>query len=142
MKEIPGTKLLISLLHSKANANIEVFNLAKKGRTEKIYSFDEVVGCKFALQIIQTDIFTFNLLIFDIENNDFPLTIVTGFGDLTYNTKRNLLGAISLSGKIAHHLFSVDTDCVNTKESVKLLRKSKWHSQYTNERCKFDISLI
>ena len=49
MKEIPGTKLLISLHHSRdSGANIEVFNLVKKGRPEKIYSFDEVVGRKFA----------------------------------------------------------------------------------------------
>ena len=48
VKEIPGSKLLISLHHfSKKCANIEVFNLTKKGKSEKIYSFDEVIGCKF-----------------------------------------------------------------------------------------------
>ena len=55
----------------------------------------------------------------------FFITLDTGFGDLTYNIKRNLLGAISLSGKIAYHLFTVDTNCRNIKESVKLIRKSK-----------------
>ena len=64
-----------------------------------------------------------------------------GYGDLAYNAKRNLLGAISVSEKIAYHLFTVDTNSVNIKESVKLIRKSKWHSQYGNAECKFDILL-
>ena len=65
-----------------------------------------------------------------------------GYGDLTYNTKRNLLGAISLNKKIAYHLFTVDTNSANIKESVKLIRKSKWHSQYHNDSGKFDTLLI
>ena len=62
-----------------------------------------------------------------------------GWGDLTYNTKRNLLGAISLGGKIAYHIFAVDANYLNIKESVKLIRKSRWHSQYDNGSSKFDI---
>ena len=72
----------------------------------------------------------------------FYIVIVTGYGDLTYNTRRNLLGAISVGGKITYHLFSVNTNCVNVKESIKLMRKSKWHSQYSNEESKFNILLI
>ena len=42
---------------------LKVFNLTKKGRVEKIYSFEEVCGCKFTtIQIIQTDIFITNLI--------------------------------------------------------------------------------
>ena len=51
------------------------------------------------------------------------------------------MGAISVNEKIAYHLFSVDTNCSNIKESVNLIRKSKWHSQYTNMESKFDILL-
>ena len=133
MKEISGTKLLISLHHYYVrSANIEVFNLTKKGRAEKIYSFEEVCGCKFTtIQIIQTDIFITNLFNIDIKNRTF-ISIVVGHGDFTYNTKRNLLGAISLSGKIAYHIFTVDANCPKIKESVRLTRKSKWHSQYDN----------
>ena len=48
VKEISSTKLLISLHQSaRKNANIEVFDLANKERVEKIYTFDEVDGCKF-----------------------------------------------------------------------------------------------
>ena len=65
-----------------------------------------------------------------------------GNGDLTYNSKRNCLAAISLRGKIAHHLFSIDTDCSNIKDSVRLIRKSKWHSQHGNEQCKLNFLLI
>ena len=70
------------------------------------------------------------------------MTIDTGQGDITYNTKRNLLGAISLNKKIAYHLFTVDAICLNLKECVKLTRKSKWHSQYSNKEGKFIILLI
>ena len=142
MKEISGTKLLISLHHSyNKSANIEVFNLTKKGRVEKIYSFEEVCGCKFTtIQIIQTDIFITNLFNIDIKNRTF-ISIDVGYGDFTYNTKRNLLGAISLGGKIAYHLFSVDPNPVNPKESIKLIRKSKWHLQYSDKRSKFNILL-
>ena len=56
--------------------------------------------------------------------------------------KKHLLGAISLSEKIAYHLFTVDTNSVNIKESVKLIRKSKWQSQYGRQKCKFDILQI
>ena len=47
------------------------------------------------------------------------------------------MGAICLNRNIAYHLFSVDTYCPNDRESVKLTRKSKWHSQYGNEESKF-----
>ena len=48
VKEISGTKLLISLHHNcSKSANIEVFNLVNKGRSKKIYSLSEIIGCKF-----------------------------------------------------------------------------------------------
>ena len=65
-----------------------------------------------------------------------------GEGDLTYNPKRNLLGAISLSRKLAYHLFTVDTDYISIKEPIQLVRKSKWHLQHSNEGGKFDSLLI
>ena len=108
LKEIPGSKLLISLQHSLSKcANIEVFNVANKDRPEKIYSFEEVIGCKLA---------TLN------HSSKYFLTAIdTGFGDLTYNTKRDYFGAISVGGKISYHLFSVNTNALNTKEAIKLI---------------------
>ena len=48
LKEISGSKLLVSLHHSLYKcANIEVFNLTNKGSPEKIYQFDEVIGGRF-----------------------------------------------------------------------------------------------
>ena len=74
VKEIPGTKLLISLHHSVSKcANIEVFNLGNKGRPRKIYSFDEVIGCMFASSIIIKDFFIPNLLKIDTKNNNILL---------------------------------------------------------------------
>ena len=69
MKEISGTKLLISLHHSSEKcAALEVFDLAKKGRPEKIYSFDEVIGCNSSLQIIRLSFFFTNSF-FNINTN-------------------------------------------------------------------------
>ena len=62
--------------------------------------------------------------------------LVTGTGDLTFNAKQNLLGAICLSNEIAYHLFSLDTNCSDTKNMVKLIRKSKWHPQYGSQYSK------
>lgn len=57
--------------------------------------------------------------------------IVTGVGDVTYNSRRGLLGAISLNGKIAYHLYNIEfISAQKSGYSGKLLRKSKWHSQY------------
>ena len=49
---------------------------------------------------------------------------------MTYNPRRKILGAISLKGKVAYHLFSVDTETSKTKDIIKLCRKSKWHAEY------------
>ena len=59
------------------------------------------------------------------------------YGDLTYNVKRGLLGAISQSDEIAYHLFQIDTDYSNAKDIVKLSRRSKWHPQYSTNPGRF-----
>ena len=45
-----------------------------------------------------------------------------GNGDVTFNSRRNLLGVISITNKVAYHLFNIDGD------GTKLCRKSKWLS--------------
>lgn len=45
VKEISNTKLLVSLNHYYANfASMEIFDVSKRDRPEKIYSFEEVSG--------------------------------------------------------------------------------------------------
>ena len=61
----------------------------------------------------------------------FSLLLVAGFGDVTYNPRRNFLGAICVGGKIAYHLYKFDTS--KPDGIVKLIRKSSWHSQYNSE---------
>lgn len=62
--------------------------------------------------------------------------LVTGTGDVTYNSRRGILGAISVGGKISYHLYSLATS--KAGDIVKLIRKSRWHSQYhAKERNKF-----
>ena len=55
----------------------------------------------------------------------------TGEGDVAYNPRRNFLGAMCVGGKIAYHLYNFDTS--KSDGIVKLIRKSRWHSQYSNE---------
>lgn len=46
VREIPNTKLLVSLSHSFfTSANMEIFDISKK-TPRKIYSFEEVFGSK------------------------------------------------------------------------------------------------
>ena len=54
--------------------------------------------------------------------------IGSGIGDMTYNTRKNILGAISVNGKTAYHLFKVEHDGSDSRNNVKLLRKTKLHS--------------
>ena len=45
MKEIPNTKLLVSLHHNyERSANMAVFDISKKDQIKEIYSLGEVSG--------------------------------------------------------------------------------------------------
>lgn len=44
------------------------------------------------------------------------------------------MGAMSLGGKIAYHLFDIKYDSRKSNSSVELLRKSRWPSQYNNDQ--------
>lgn len=67
-------------------------------------------------------------------SNDFSsICLVTGFGDVTYNSRRGFLGAIPLEGKIAYHLYHIGYSGKKSGYGVKLLRKSKWCSQFSIE---------
>jgi hypothetical protein len=59
---------------------------------------------------------------------------VVGFGDVTYNSRRSILGAIPVAGRIAYYLFNVDANASNAGGIVKLSRKSKWHLQYGTQK--------
>jgi hypothetical protein len=49
VKEIPNTKLLVSLHYGyyQNSANMEIFDISKKGKANKIYSLGEVSGSEF-----------------------------------------------------------------------------------------------
>ncbi len=61
----------------------------------------------------------------------FPIEV--GWGDVTYNYRRSILGAIPVGGRTAYHLFTIDTSTSNAGDIVKLNRKSKWHSQHSTD---------
>ena len=60
------------------------------------------------------------------------IIVVTGHGDVTYNLRRSILGAISVGGKISYHLYNFSTSKASNN-IMKLIRKSKWHSQYSTK---------
>ena len=61
----------------------------------------------------------------------FSRLLVTGRGDVTYNPRRNILGAMCVGGKVAYQLYNFDTS--NSDDIVKFNRNSKWHSQYSTK---------
>ena len=99
---------------------MSVFDISKNDQIKEIYSVGEVLG-----SII---IFYLHLL------NNCIFSLDTGFGDIAYNSRRGILGAVPLKKEISYHLFNVGSNTAKTKDIVKLIRKSKWHSQYSNHQ--------
>ena len=97
-----------------------VFDISKKDQIKEIYSLEEVSGSRI--------IFFLYLL------NNYIFSLGTGYGDITYNSRRGIFGAVPLYGKISYHLFNVDSNASKSKDIVKLIRKSKWHSQQSNHK--------
>ena len=62
--------------------------------------------------------------------------------DVTYNSRRGILGAIPVSKETAYHLFNIDANAPKAGDIVKLYRKSKWHSQHSNATCNWLIECI
>ena len=121
VKEIPNTNLLVSLNHIKHySANMSVYDISKADQIKEVYSLGEVSGKCIII------FFTFVCWII--------FSLATGDGDITYNSRRGILGAIPLEKEISYHLFNVDSKVSKTKNIVKLTRKSKWHSQYGNHQ--------
>ena len=128
LKEIPNTKLLVSLHQNYyASANMVVFDISKKDQIKETYSLGEVSGGRII-------IFLLYLL------NNYLFSLGTGYGDITYNSRRGILGAVPLYGKISYHLFNVGSHVSKTNDIVKLIRKSKWHSQYGKHQSYIDTS--
>ena len=67
LKEISNTKLLVSIHSDWANAaNMEIFDISKKGQANKIYPFEEVSGGKIDLKLLL--IFITLIIIFPLGN--------------------------------------------------------------------------
>ena len=51
MKEIVNMKLLVSVSCDwKGDANLEVFDVSRKGQVKNIYSFEELSGCNIVVK--------------------------------------------------------------------------------------------
>ena len=59
--------------------------------------------------------------------NFFSLEV--GQGDVTYNSRRNLLGAICVGDQITYHLFKLETHSLRHGDIATLCRRSKWHRE-------------
>ena len=50
MREIPNTRLLISLFHAyNMSANLEIFDISQKEKARRVYSFEEAFGGQISL---------------------------------------------------------------------------------------------
>ena len=98
VKEIPNTKPLASLNQNRSHsANMIVFDISKKDQVKEIYSLGKISGGIVKFCWLQPLIIIFFLL-------------ETGYGDLAFNTRRGILGAVSLSEKIDYQLFTIDAN--------------------------------
>ena len=101
-----------------------IFDISKKNRPKKIYTFEEVYGGNIISNLSFSLIKAFFIFL--------PLILishlVTGNGDVTYNQRRGIPGAISVRDAIAYHLFIIEDN-----HNTKLLRKTKWHLESTIE---------
>ena len=114
MKEIANTGLIVSVHHSfSTSANLEVFDISRKKQAKKIYSFEEVYGSRIIVNILSS------IILFTSDR----------LWRRDLNPRRRILGAIPVTGEIAYHLFDLTTG--KTGNIVKLIRKSRWHSQHS-----------
>ena len=76
------------------------------------------------------------------RSNNFFVVIEVGPVDMSFNARRNILATISLGGKIAYHLHSIEYTGQKDSYSVQLLRKSKWYAEYGAERSNFLMNFL
>ena len=123
VKEIPGTKLLVSLNHNcDYGANMAIFDLSRKN-AKAIYTFEEVAEMNLSIS---------NWINCNLISSYFQFLVVAD-GDVTFNARRNILGSICLQGKIAYHLHGIHYSGRTGGYSAQLFRKSKWHEQCSTE---------
>ena len=133
LKEIPNTKLLVSVNHNYNNsANLEIYDLSQK-KKRKIYSFEEVRGCNNLIDLVSNHSTLLDLqplfFIHMVLNELLSSPLVTGNGDVTFNSRRRLLGAIPLGELAAYHLWNIDYSRQKSDNNVRLLKKSRWLRQ-------------
>lgn len=105
VKEISNTKLLVSLHHNIIDsANLKPFDISGKGRALEIYSFEEKFGSNVFIKLSE------------LKGN----IVGSGTCDVSYNARRNILGAILFNGKTAHHLFHIEYNSYKKTYAVKL----------------------
>ena len=96
---------------------MQIFDISTKGKVCKVYSFEEIVGGNSYISKMVS-------LVSLLE---------TGRGAVTYNLRRNMLGAIPIANKVAYHLFTVDTHTSNALNIIKLSCKRSSHASNSAE---------
>ena len=89
---------------------MEIFDISKKGTAQKIYSFEEAPKCNNKLVLL------FNHL--TLKTNAY-YSLAMGWGDITYNSRRNIIDALSIRGKTDYHLLRIDYDKFSSVENQK-----------------------
>lgn len=115
IKEIPNTSLLVAFQIDSyfRAAKLDIFDTFQPEKMRTIYSFEEVRG--------GNNLFSFFL--FSIE--------ISGY-DVTYNSRRGLLGAIHCGPKIAYHIFKVEDSFSKSSYRVRLLQKAACYAKPCN----------
>ena len=107
---------------------MQIFEISQKGRARRVYSFVETLGSKIFRHTVLVSILQF---------------LVTGYGDVTYNSRRNLLGAMAVGTDIDYHLFMISANSPNASNSAaKLCRKAKSYNQYRESECRYNLFLL
>ena len=134
LKEIPGSNLLVAIRHL---STLRYLISQKKGGSEKYCLLKNFL--KVTISDCYSSIFSFRFFLIAsiiIHSED----CYQRCEDVAYNSRRGIIGAISIKGKAAYHLFNVSYD-MNKNMHSKFLKKIKWHSENNIDKCMIICSI-
>lgn len=94
------------------SANLAMYDIRKKGRVKKVFSYEEALGCK-------------SIRFWFIS---WRKIFVKTLGMEIWHIILEEVFSISFSRKVAYHLFKINEWSSKPGEIVKLCRKAKWNS--------------
>lgn len=79
-----------------------------------------------------------------VLSDELSILLVTGYGDVAYNLRRSILGALCVGKKTAYHLFMINDNfsAIDDAVAAKFCLKSKWRAQYNNNARNLDRTFL